>query len=353
MALGAQTAPAQEQEIGLLFAQTANRGTMKPIKDTPRFSLKLFGVNPQVVWFSDRPARQSGQIPVSGFGRSWAGFGFVEDPPNAALTVLDAGNRHDTVVVELGRPDFKKKKNRIRYTAQILDAATGNLSHLESDRDHRVRRHFRSPSLFIDDATGTEVNGCLIQAFTVCLRANLSGADLRGANLHRANFGGAGGSNLSGADLRQADLSGAYLQAANLSGADLSGANLSATRLPWANLSGAKLSENANLFGANLLGADLSGADLSGADLGGNADLSEANLTGAKLSGASLRKADLYRANLTGADLSGADLRGADLTRANLIRASGVNLTGVRRLCRTTMPNGTPNNKDCALPGRD
>ena len=32
----------QEQEIGLLFAQTATRGTMKPIEGpTPRFNLKL------------------------------------------------------------------------------------------------------------------------------------------------------------------------------------------------------------------------------------------------------------------------------------------------------------------------
>ena len=101
----------QEQEIGLLFAQTANRGTMKPIKGpTPRFSLKLFGVNPQVVWFSDRPARQSGQIAVPDFTRSWPGFGFVDDPPNAALTLLDAGNRHDTLVVELADPTTKRRR---------------------------------------------------------------------------------------------------------------------------------------------------------------------------------------------------------------------------------------------------
>jgi len=56
--------------------------------------------------------------------------------------------------VALGRPHFRKKKNTIRYSARILDEATGNLSHLESDRDPRVRRRFRAPSLFIDDATG-------------------------------------------------------------------------------------------------------------------------------------------------------------------------------------------------------
>jgi hypothetical protein len=267
-ALGAQTATAakpkpQEQHISLLFAQTATKGTMKPIAGTPRFNLKLYGVNPQVVWFSDRPARQSGQIPVRGFARSWAGFGFLDDPPNAALTLLHADNRHDTVIVKLGKPHFKPNKHLVRYSARRLDAATGDLSYLNSDVDPRVRRHFRAPSLFIDDATGRVVNGGLIQPFTVCIspRANLSGADL-----HQAN--------LTGADL---------------SGADLSGANLNF---------------------ANLSGADLPGTDLSGADL---------------------RRANLFKADLRAADLTGADLSGT-------------------HFCRTTMPDGSINNRHCGDP---
>ncbi len=248
VALGSALAPLapaqqpQEQEISLLFAQTANRGTMKPIKGpTPRFNLKLFGVNPQVVWFSDRPARQSGQIAVPDFTRSWPGFGFVDDPPNAALTLLDAGNRHDTVVMELGRPHFKQNKNTIRYSAQLLDAATGNLSYLNSDLDPRVKRHFKVPSLFIDDAAARVVNGfpsCVIQPFTVCPRADLSGADLSGADLK--------GADLSGADLSEADLT-----FSNLSGADLSGADL----------------RRANLYKADLHFAELRAADLTGTDL--------------------------------------------------------------------------------------
>jgi hypothetical protein len=248
VALGGALAPLapaqqpQEQEISLLFAQTANRGTMKPIKGpTPRFNLKLFGVNPQVVWFSDRPARQSGQIAVPDFTRSWPGFGFVDDPPNAALTLLDAGNRHDTVVMELGRPHFKQNKNRVRYSARLLDEATGDLSYLNSDLDPRVKRHFMVPSLFIDDAAARVVNGCRIAPFTVCPRANLSGADLSRANL-------------TGADLSGADLSSADLVFANLSGADL----------PGTDLSGASLSR-ANLFKADLRAADLTGTNLNGA----------------------------------------------------------------------------------------
>ena len=226
MAIGvalAPIAPAQqstEQEIGLLFAQTANRGTMKPIEGpTPRFNLKLRGINSQVVWFQDRPGRQSGHIPSPDFVRAWAGFGFVEDPPNAALTLLHAGDRQDTVVMELGRPHFKKKKNRVRYSAQLLDEATGNLSHLNSDLDPRVNRRFRAPSLFIDDATARVVNGCVIQPNTTCRKANLSGANLSGANMRT--------SDLADAILRNANMSTALLRYTQFYGADLSQANLS------------------------------------------------------------------------------------------------------------------------------
>jgi uncharacterized protein YjbI with pentapeptide repeats len=333
LALGAQTAPAQEQEIGLLFAQTANRGTMKPIKGTPRFSLKLFGVNSQVVWFSDRPARQSGEIPVLDFTRSWAGFGFVDDPPNAALTVLNARDREDTVVVELRHPDLKRKKNRLRYTAEILDAATGNLSHLESDRDRRVRRHFRDPSLFIDDAAAPVLNGCVIQALTKCPGVDLTGADLSGAQLSLADLRGA---NLSGANL-----SGAIVDTADLTDAELNGANLTN-----ASLQNIKLSE-ADLRGATLFSAELSDANLTVADLTG-ADLSQAYLAGADLSRALLSQAILGDADLTDANLSFASLLGADLRFAGLAGAdlTGADLTGAL-FCQTRMPDGAVNNKDC------
>jgi len=69
-----------------------------------------------VVWFSDRPARHSGEIPVRRFTRSWVGFGFLDDPPNAALTLLHAGDRHDTVIVKLGKPHFKPEKQMVRYS---------------------------------------------------------------------------------------------------------------------------------------------------------------------------------------------------------------------------------------------
>src|SRR5438874_414278 len=71
----------------------------------------------------------------------------------------------------------------------------------------------------------------------------------------------------------------------------------------------------------------LSGMDFSGADLT-KAVLARSDLRKADLSGAKLADADLYLADLTGASLDGAK-------------------TDTARFCRTTMPDGTVNNKSC------
>ncbi len=238
---------AEDQEIGLLFAPTAGRGTMEPIAGTSRFELTLNDVNAQVVWFSDRPARQSGHIPIAEFVESWKGYGFVEDPPNAALSVLGADDSQDTVVVELGSPDFDEQDNTVRFSVEVLDDATGNLSHLASDVDPSVEASFGPASLFIDDATGTVINGCTIQPHTKCFFVNMNESKLHGADLSYAN-------------LRFSDLEGADLSNANLSSADLR-----STALKGANLSNASMSD-ANAEGANLKGANMNGADLSRAD---------------------------------------------------------------------------------------
>jgi pentapeptide repeat protein len=222
----ARERPAQkpeEQEIGLLFAPTAERGTMEPIDGTSRFELTLSGTNPQVVWFSDRPARQMGQIPIAEFADAWEGYGFVKDPPNAALAILGADESEDTVVVELGSPEFDEKRNTLSFPAEVLGEATGKLSHLAADVDQQVAESFGPASLFIDDATGQVINGCTIQAHMNCDGVDLHGADL---SFTQMKMSGLRGVNLSGANLSYSDL-----EFSDLTGANLSGANLTSTRL--------------------------------------------------------------------------------------------------------------------------
>lgn len=143
--------------------------------------------------------------------------------------------------------------------------------------------------------------------------SNLSKADLAGTSLRRAD--------LSGAKLIGADLAGAYLTEADLSGAHLEVANLVEADLELANLTGAYLN------GVNLTEAELYRAELGGADL----------------TGAYLNKAELSETNFSRANLTRANLTRANLTRANLDFADLQSVT----FCRTTMPNGKINNRDC------
>ena len=305
-------AAAKPEEVSLLFAQTAPRGTLRPAEGEGRFTLTLRDVAPQVVWFTDRPARHTGHLPVRGFVNQWASFGFVEDPPNAALTLLGAHHTRDTVVLELDSPRYVKKIKGIRYSVLILDEASGNLEHYEDHRDDSIPEEFRSPSLFIDDVAAQYMNGCLIQAFTSCPGAHLEGITLDGGELYGAV-------------------------------------------LPGAFLAGARL-QRADLTRANLRGVDLQGAVLIDAILR-YVDLTDATLGGAYLGSAYLIDATLVRANFTGADLSRADLDGSNISGANfyhayLVDADLSNTTGTADLtqavlCRTRMPDGEIDNRDC------
>ena len=69
-------------------------------------------------------------------------------------------------MVELGSPELDEQQNTVRFPAEVLDEATGNLSHLASDLDQSVEASFGPATLFIDDTTGEVINGCPIQPNT-------------------------------------------------------------------------------------------------------------------------------------------------------------------------------------------
>jgi hypothetical protein len=120
-------------------------------------------------------------------------------------------------------------------------------------------------------------------------------------------------------------------------------------------ISGCKIQPNTSCVGANLSGANLR-----------NAELNNSNLQRVYLAGADLANADLHSSNLTSAVITNADLRGADLSKTNLnfvlltgsdltdayLRGASTNrdiLAGTIR-CRTTRPDGTIDNTNCAGP---
>ncbi|MGB3365646.1 MAG: hypothetical protein WBB48_12800 [Thermodesulfobacteriota bacterium] len=99
-----------------LYTMSAKSGTF----ENDRLTLNDV---PLVVYFSDRPARVSGQLSIQVFEQGWRQGGsksFEADPPNATLSILsEDGNKN--IVVELSEPDVKVKEGSISFKVRVLD----------------------------------------------------------------------------------------------------------------------------------------------------------------------------------------------------------------------------------------
>jgi len=97
--------------------------------------LRLIGVAPTTLYFSDRPDRIVGRVTTEEYVDSW-GKGdnsFEQDPPNAVLSILDKPEPQDIAVI-LYAPRLEGKD--LVYNVEVLDgnaAVTGEASALFID----------------------------------------------------------------------------------------------------------------------------------------------------------------------------------------------------------------------------
>jgi len=97
--------------------------------------LTLNGV-PNVVYFSDQPARKAGHISIEEFLESWnkGNNSFKEDPPNAVFSIL-SGKRNENIVVEILNASMED--NSLSLNIGLLNGTIPN--------------DFKQSSLFIDE----------------------------------------------------------------------------------------------------------------------------------------------------------------------------------------------------------
>jgi hypothetical protein len=119
---------ATTDKLELLFVQNGTAGTF----DGTRLTLE--GVGP-TMFFTDRPNRIGGHMRTARLISEW-GKGpdnFVENPPNASLSIFQPGGIH-TALVELYEP--KLEGNTLSYRIKVLGG--------------EVPSKFKEASLFID-----------------------------------------------------------------------------------------------------------------------------------------------------------------------------------------------------------
>jgi hypothetical protein len=92
----ASVAPAKPQ---LMFVQSADDLKVDAAKST----FRLVKVNQQTLYFSDRPVRLAGHLKMADYLKEWTAKAgkdnFGGDPPNATLSVYEAGKPDNTIVV--------------------------------------------------------------------------------------------------------------------------------------------------------------------------------------------------------------------------------------------------------------
>ena len=157
---------------------------------------------------------------------------------------------------------------------------------------------------------------------------------------------------------RTITVSGSTFMSLDMSGADLSGMWLYANNFFDMNLASADFRES-TISLSNLNRSDFTNANFEEVTFRRSIATS-VNLTNAKLKGAWLNGTDFSQASFVGADLrdalfsQGTIFGGADFTDADLTGATFKPLSlldeETATYCRTTMPDGTINNRDCTTP---
>jgi hypothetical protein len=117
----AQNAPIKQekfsdQKVELMFVQTAEDFKV----NTKDKTLRLVNVNPQTLYFSDRPQRVAGNLTMPAYFDEWtdkAGAdNFKNDPPNATLSVYEGSNKENTLaVIEISHPVMEGKDLIYKY----------------------------------------------------------------------------------------------------------------------------------------------------------------------------------------------------------------------------------------------
>jgi uncharacterized protein YjbI with pentapeptide repeats len=191
----------------------------------------------------------------------------------------------------------------------------------DSSSDQTVHQNCTFSSFSIglrnrDILTGVDFDSVKGRTITVSgstfMRLNMSGADLSGMWLYANDFFDM---NLSSADFRDSTISLSNLNRSDFTSANFQGATFRRS-----------IATAVNLTSANLRGAWLNGTDFT-----------QASFVGADLRDSLFSQGTIFG----GADFTDADLTGATFRPLSLLDEESATY------CRTTMPDGTLNNRDC------
>jgi hypothetical protein len=147
-----------KQKATLLFVANGTGGTYTAGEGTD-VTLTVTGVDPDALFFTDRPVRDTGVITVTRM-LNVLDESRNEGPPNAAVELLDDKNSDSVLALELAETTYDPATAMLTFSAKRLDSVDGNLEHLDDRLDEELPAEFGRVALFIDSAPFGSTNFC-------------------------------------------------------------------------------------------------------------------------------------------------------------------------------------------------
>jgi hypothetical protein len=121
--------------------------------------LSLTKVQPNAVWFTDRPIRKAGTFDID---QLLEVLFTGDDPPNAALEFVTAPAERDVVIVELTRPRYDRTAGTLSFATTLVgaDDVRARVRHpalrdFRSRADAKIPDHFGAVVAFVDAAAAS------------------------------------------------------------------------------------------------------------------------------------------------------------------------------------------------------
>jgi hypothetical protein len=132
------------QVLTILLAKEAN---IQPLDKKSQYKLTLKGVNPKIIYFSDRPQRLSGHIATQQYINKWEHGIFLKNSPNAMIEIIDLSKNPES----LGVKNFTIELRHPIYSANDHGTLTFTILPIGNNKSLPLIKQSDYVALFIDD----------------------------------------------------------------------------------------------------------------------------------------------------------------------------------------------------------
>ncbi len=141
----------KNDQMSLLFVLHAQKGSIT--QDNNGWKLTLFNTDKRVEFFSDRPRRTVGQGELGQFLTLWGEWGFVQDPPNAAISFDGKETKmRSPIVVTLEDPSYNSDTKELTFKIAPLQQIPESFQYLAKSTNKIAPGELKDPTMFIDNA---------------------------------------------------------------------------------------------------------------------------------------------------------------------------------------------------------